>query len=71
MLRLLSCKCVLEAFQVHGLPCAYNFHVECIDEWILLNVKYLHYCSAFVKPMLVILYFRLGTFLLLCSKQAF
>lgn len=25
--------------QVRGMPCAHNFHVECIDEWLRLNVK--------------------------------
>ncbi|KAK4479319.1 hypothetical protein RD792_014830 [Penstemon davidsonii] len=38
-----DCLICLEEFQdgheVRGIPCAHNFHVECIDEWLRLNVK--------------------------------
>ncbi|XP_042508173.1 E3 ubiquitin-protein ligase SIS3-like [Macadamia integrifolia] len=38
-----ECPICLEEFcvgnEVRGLPCAHNFHVECIDEWLRLNAK--------------------------------
>ncbi|KAJ8559867.1 hypothetical protein K7X08_003925 [Anisodus acutangulus] len=38
-----ECPICLEEFrmgnEVRGLPCAHYFHVECIDEWLRLNVK--------------------------------
>ncbi|OEL35322.1 E3 ubiquitin-protein ligase SIS3 [Dichanthelium oligosanthes] len=38
-----ECPICLEEFhvgnEVRGLPCAHNFHVECIDQWLRLNVK--------------------------------
>ncbi|AQK91776.1 E3 ubiquitin-protein ligase SIS3 [Zea mays] len=38
-----ECLICLEEFhvgnEVRGLPCAHNFHVECIDQWLRLNVK--------------------------------
>ncbi|KAI3464071.1 hypothetical protein Pfo_020734 [Paulownia fortunei] len=38
-----ECPICLEEFhvgnEVRGLPCAHNFHVECIDEWLQLNIK--------------------------------
>lgn len=38
-----ECPICLEEFrvgnEVRGLPCAHNFHVECIDEWLRLNIK--------------------------------
>ncbi|KAL9314138.1 hypothetical protein ACSQ67_019590 [Phaseolus vulgaris] len=38
-----ECLICLEEFcvgnQVRGLPCSHNFHVECIDVWLRLNVS--------------------------------
>lgn len=38
-----ECPICLEEFrvgsEVRGLPCAHNFHVECIDQWLRLNVR--------------------------------
>ncbi|KAF5206915.1 E3 ubiquitin-protein ligase sis3 [Thalictrum thalictroides] len=38
-----ECPICLEEFvvgnEIRGLPCAHNFHVECIDQWLRLNVK--------------------------------
>ncbi|CAL5340346.1 unnamed protein product [Camellia sinensis] len=38
-----ECPICLEEFhvgnEIRGLPCAHKFHVECIDEWLRLNVK--------------------------------
>ncbi|CAN6444535.1 unnamed protein product [Victoria cruziana] len=38
-----ECPICLEEFrvgnEVRGLPCAHNFHMECIDQWLRLNVK--------------------------------
>lgn len=38
-----ECPICLEEFhagnEVRGLPCAHNFHVACIDEWLRLNIK--------------------------------
>eukprot|EP00250_Pteridium_aquilinum_P012200 c20565_g2_i1 orf=462-1721(-) len=38
-----ECPICLEEFhagnEVRGLPCAHNFHVPCIDEWLRLNIK--------------------------------
>ncbi|QCD86655.1 E3 ubiquitin-protein ligase [Vigna unguiculata] len=47
-----ECLICLEEFcagnQVRGLPCGHNFHVECIDEWLRLNVSCPRCrCSAF------------------------
>ncbi|KAJ7529497.1 hypothetical protein O6H91_15G053400 [Diphasiastrum complanatum] len=50
-----SCPICLEEFEVgtevRGLPCAHNFHVTCIDEWLRLNVKCPH-CRCLVFPQL-------------------
>ncbi|KAI5017226.1 hypothetical protein ZWY2020_037604 [Hordeum vulgare] len=38
-----ECPICLEEFkvgnEVRGLLCAHNFHVECIDQWLRLNIK--------------------------------
>lgn len=38
-----ECPICLEEFcvgnEVRGLPCAHNFHVTCIDDWLRLNIK--------------------------------
>ncbi|KAI3684527.1 hypothetical protein L6452_33751 [Arctium lappa] len=38
-----DCPICLEEFHVgdgvRGLPCAHNFHVACIDKWLVLNIK--------------------------------
>eukprot|EP00249_Psilotum_nudum_P010745 c22735_g1_i1 orf=380-1618(-) len=38
-----ECPICLEDFcvgnEARGLPCAHNFHVACIDEWLRLNIK--------------------------------
>ncbi|KAL3700902.1 hypothetical protein R1sor_018924 [Riccia sorocarpa] len=48
-----ACPICLDEFEVgtevRGLPCAHNFHVACIDEWLRLNVKCPH-CRCPVFP---------------------
>uniref|UniRef100_A0A2P2LWS6 Uncharacterized protein MANES_14G066700 n=1 Tax=Rhizophora mucronata TaxID=61149 RepID=A0A2P2LWS6_RHIMU len=50
-----ECPICLEEFhlgnEVRGLPCAHNFHVECIDKWLRLNVKCPR-CRCLVFPNL-------------------
>ncbi|KAG6548334.1 hypothetical protein Mapa_010113 [Marchantia paleacea] len=50
-----ACPICLDEFEVgtevRGLPCAHNFHVACIDEWLRLNVKCPH-CRCPVFPEL-------------------
>ncbi|EFJ31413.1 hypothetical protein SELMODRAFT_65861, partial [Selaginella moellendorffii] len=54
-----SCSICLEDFtvgtEVRGLPCAHNFHVDCIDEWLRLNVKCPQCrCSVFPEADLMV-----------------
>ncbi|KAK9684714.1 hypothetical protein RND81_10G227400 [Saponaria officinalis] len=50
-----ECSICLEEFrvgnEVRRLPCAHNFHVECIDQWLRLNVK-CPQCRSSVFPNL-------------------
>lgn len=48
-----ECPICLEDFRVNnevrGLPCSHNFHVECIDKWLQLNVR-CPQCRGLVFP---------------------
>ncbi|KAJ0748197.1 putative transcription factor C2H2 family [Helianthus annuus] len=50
-----DCPICLEEFVVgqgvRGLPCAHNFHVACIDKWLILNTKCPR-CRCIVFPFL-------------------
>ncbi|KAK4375647.1 hypothetical protein RND71_006324 [Anisodus tanguticus] len=55
-----ECPICLEEFrmgnEVRGLPCAHNFHVECIDEWLRLNVKCPDAALLFFQILISVLY---------------
>ena len=39
----------LTLMQVHGLPCAHNFYVECLDDWLRLKNKIMNILFPFIR----------------------